>query len=170
MTMETLISAFLNYIKVEKGLAANTIAAYGRDLRKFARFAEKRRLKLAAIEPRRHGRVSGQLVSGSTGQPHGGAPSGFAAKSVPLRAGREEFDGRTPRSIWNRQRCGNRFRLICAWKKWTDYWRSPISATPYGVRDRAMIEVLYSTGLRVSELAGLRVSDLEMRMGCSFAK
>ncbi len=42
----------------------------------------------------------------------------------------------------------------------------PDLATPYGLRDRAIIEVLYSTGLRVSELVDLRVSDLEMRMGC----
>ena len=42
----------------------------------------------------------------------------------------------------------------------------PNLATPQGVRDRAIIELLYSTGMRVSELVNLRVSDMEMRMGC----
>jgi integrase/recombinase XerD len=42
----------------------------------------------------------------------------------------------------------------------------PDLETPYGLRDQAMIEVLYSTGLRVSELVGLRVFDVDMRMGC----
>jgi len=49
VTLDALISAFLNYIKVEKGLAANTSSAYARDLRKFARFAEQRKLTLAAV-------------------------------------------------------------------------------------------------------------------------
>jgi integrase/recombinase XerD len=44
--------------------------------------------------------------------------------------------------------------------------KCPDAATPVGLRDRAMLEVLYSSGLRVSELANLRVADLDMRMGC----
>ena len=42
----------------------------------------------------------------------------------------------------------------------------PDVSTPIGLRDRAMLEVLYSTGLRVSELLNLRLSDVDMRMGC----
>jgi integrase/recombinase XerD len=42
----------------------------------------------------------------------------------------------------------------------------PDQRTPLGLRDRAMLEVLYSTGLRVSELTSLRVTDLDMKVGC----
>ena len=66
MTLDALISAFLNYIKVEKGLAANTIAAYARDLRRFARLRRERKLHPTAVSPRRPDRVPGQLVSRST--------------------------------------------------------------------------------------------------------
>jgi len=42
----------------------------------------------------------------------------------------------------------------------------PDAKTPLGLRDRAMLEVLYSAGLRVSELVGLRVTDLDTKVGC----
>jgi integrase/recombinase XerD len=49
MSVEAATRAFLNHVKIERGLAENTIAAYTRDLRKFAAFAEQRGLELDAI-------------------------------------------------------------------------------------------------------------------------
>ena len=43
---------------------------------------------------------------------------------------------------------------------------APDPSTPIGLRDRAMLEVFYSTGLRVSEVLNLRISDVDMRIGC----
>jgi integrase/recombinase XerD len=165
VTLEALISAFLNYIKVEKGLAANTISAYARDLRKFAKFATQRKLSLAEVSRgdlieffgglyREHldsRSVARHLVSLRnlfrfalvegvlTADPTLNLESPKVRKSLPAYLRMEEVD-----------------RLLA----------QPDVATPYGLRDRAMIEVLYSTGLRVSELISLRVSDLDMRMGC----
>jgi integrase/recombinase XerD len=44
--------------------------------------------------------------------------------------------------------------------------KQPAEDTPFGARDRTMLEVFYSTGLRVSELTGLRVADLDLKTGC----
>jgi integrase/recombinase XerD len=165
MTLEAAIAAFLNYIKVERGLSANTISAYERDLRKFAAFAQKQGLQLEAVTRddiveflsslyRAHldsRSVSRNLVAvrnlfrfalaeeAVSGDPTMNLESPKVRKLLPSYLRMEEVD-----------------RLMA----------QPDLATPYGVRDKAIIELLYSTGMRVSELVNLRVSDLEMRMGC----
>jgi len=165
VTFDALISAFLSYIKVEKGLAANTIAAYARDLRKFQSYARKRELSPQAVERgdlieyfsslyREHldsRSVARHLVSLRnlfrfalvegilTADPTLNLESPKVRRSLPSYLRVEEVD-----------------RLLA----------QPDSSTPIGLRDRAIIEVLYSTGLRVSELVNLRVSDVETRMGC----
>src|ERR1700685_1411442 len=50
MKMETAINAYFNYIKVEKGLSSNTVAAYTRDLKKFALFAKENDLELETVQ------------------------------------------------------------------------------------------------------------------------
>src|ERR1700722_10408955 len=49
MKMETAINAYFNYIKVEKGLSSNTVAAYSRDLKKFALFAKESGVELEGV-------------------------------------------------------------------------------------------------------------------------
>lgn len=165
MTLETLIRSFLNYIKVERGLSGNTIEAYARDLRKFARFAEARRATLDAIgrddivdflSELYHQRLDSRSVArhlvslrnlfrfalaeeAISADPALNLESPKVRKSLPTYLRMEEID-----------------RLL----------EQPDPATPIGIRDRAIMEILYSTGLRVTELVNLRVFDLEMRMGC----
>jgi integrase/recombinase XerD len=165
MRMHALIASFMNYIKVEKGLAANTLSAYDRDLRKFHAFAEKRKLALDMLgrehivdflgDLYRQGldsrTVARHLVSLRnvfrfaltegvlTVDPTLNLESPKVRRSLPVYLRMEEID-----------------RLL----------DQPDSSTPLGLRDRAILQVLYSTGLRVSELANLKISDIEMRMGC----
>ncbi len=163
--MESTVNAFLNYLKVEKGLAQNTMAAYSLDLAKFAAFAAKRSRGLTAIrrddivdflaslyrQKLDSRSVARHLVTlrnffrfalregGIQTDPTLNLESPKVRKTLPGFLRLEEVD-----------------RLL----------EQPNLGTPLGVRDKALLELLYSTGLRVSELVGLRVGDLEMRAGC----
>jgi integrase/recombinase XerD len=163
--MDTTIHVFLSYARVEKGLAQNTILAYGRDLKKFSAFLAKRR-KHEAGEVNRDDVVDflsalykEKLDSRSVARylvslrsfykylmmeelvrldPTENLESPKIRQSLPTYLRVEEVD-----------------RLLAA----------PNVETPIGLRDRAMLEVFYSSGLRVSELLNLRLSDMDMRLG-----
>ncbi|PYU25117.1 MAG: site-specific tyrosine recombinase XerD, partial [Acidobacteria bacterium] len=165
MQIHMLIASFMNYIKVEKGLAPNTLAAYARDLRKFQSFAEKRGLSLEALN-RDH------VVDFLDDLYRQGLDSRTVARHlVSVRnlfrfALAEEALSTDP--TLNLESPKMR-RSLPAYLRMEDVDRllnQPDPGTPRGLRDRAILEVLYSTGVRVSELANLKVSDLEMHMGC----
>lgn len=163
--MENIIAAFLNFIIVEKGLSPNTYQGYRRDLMKFAAYAKTNRLELAAI-------TKDDLVGflASLYQ-HKLDSRSVARHVVTLRnffrfAQREELISADPtihlespkirQSLPGYLRLDEIDRLLAI----------PDLKTPLGLRDKAMLEVLYSTGLRVTELTSLRVGDLETKMGC----
>jgi integrase/recombinase XerD len=164
--METNIHVFLSYLRVDRGLSQNTILAYGRDLKKFRLFAAKRgrhriesvnredivdflaslyREKLDSRSVARHlvslrGLFKFALMEDLVStDPTENLESPRIRRSLPTYLRAEEVD-----------------RLL----------QAPDPATPIGLRDRAMLEVLYSSGLRVSELANLRLADIDARMGC----
>jgi integrase/recombinase XerD len=159
------ISSFLTHVKVEKGLSSNTVSAYRRDLVKFDRFAQKRKLSLERV-------TRDDLVDFLAGLYRMNLESRTVARHlVTLRnffrfAQMQELISTDPsinlespkirRSLPGYLRLEEVERLL----EQTD------STTALGLRDRAMLEVLYSTGLRVSELIGLRVSDLDSKVGC----
>lgn len=163
--MENLVQSFLNYIRVEKGLAPNTMEAYRRDLEKFTRFLGKRNLAVSAVtrddivdflavlfrQKLDSRSVARHLVSvrhfyrfavaeGAVKEdPAANVESPRFRRSLPRHLSLEEVE-----------------RLLA----------QPDPKTHLGLRDKAMIEVLYSTGLRVSELCGLKAGDLHAETGC----
>ena len=165
MQIHALVVSFMNYIKVEKGLAANTLTAYDRDLRKFEAFAEKRSLSLEAVS-REHivdflGDLYKQGLDSHSVARHMASLRNFfrfglAEGAITLDPMLNLESPKTRRRLPVYLRMEDVDRLL----------NQPDLSTPYGLRDHAILEVLYSTGLRVSELVNLKVSDLEMRMGC----
>ncbi len=165
MEIPATISSFLTHVRVEKGLSSNTVAAYRRDLAKFNEFAQKRKLSLEAV-------TRDDLVDFLAGLYRQKLESKTVARHlVTLRnffrfAQIQELIAEDPsvnlespkirRSLPGYLRLEEVERLLV----------QPDAKTPLGLRDRAMLEVLYSAGLRVSELVGLRVTDLDTKVGC----
>jgi len=165
MTLEILIGAFLNYGRVEKGLAANTTAAYARDLNRFASFAQKRDCSLSSVERDDIVEFLGSLYR------QGLDSRSVARNLVSLRglfrfALSEEAISIDPTLNLESPKLRKSLPSYLRIEEVDRLLAQPNLATPGGVRDRALIELLYSTGLRVSEVVRLRVSDLDMRMGC----
>jgi integrase/recombinase XerD len=165
MEIAAAISSFLTHVKVEKGLSSNTIEAYQRDLTKFSAFSQKRKLTLDTVH-------RDDLVDFLAGLYRQRLESKSVARHlVSLRnffrfAQIQELVPEDPsvnlespkirRSLPGYLRLEEVERLLA----------QPDAKTAFGLRDRAMLEVLYSAGLRVSELVGLRVSDLDTKVGC----
>jgi integrase/recombinase XerD len=165
MEISATIASFVTHVRVEKGLSVNTVSAYRRDLVKFEGFAKKRKLALEAVS-------RDDLVDFLASLYRNNLESRTVARQlVTLRnffrfAQIQDLIVTDPsinlespkirRSLPGYLRLEDVERLL----------NQPDAKTALGLRDRAMLEVLYSTGLRVSELVGLRMGDLDSKSGC----
>ena len=144
-------AAFLNFCRIEKGLAANSLEAYQADLQKFVQFCRK------PVRRRHSGRGSrrpiyGLFVSSRVGQPVGGPALVDAAEFLCVSAARRTYCPSDPTEHLGAPR---QWQTIPKFLNLEEIERLSQSADvnrPTGVRDHAMIELLYATGLRVSEL------------------
>ena len=165
MEISAAISSFLTHVQVEKGLASNTLSAYRRDLAKFDDFAKKRKLQLAAVK-------RDDLVDFLASLYRQKLESKTVARHlVTLRnffrhAQVQDFISEDPSAHLESPKIRRSLPGYLRLEEVEKLLQLPDQATPLGLRDRAMLEVLYSTGLRVSELTSLRVPDLDMKVGC----
>ena len=165
MELEGAISSFLTHVQVEKGLAANTLSAYRRDLAKFEAFAKKRKLALEAVK-------RDDLVDFLASLYLQKLESKTVARHlVTLRnffrhAQLQEMVSDDPTAQLESPKIRRSLPGYLRLEEVEKLLDLPDQKTALGLRDRAMLEVLYSTGLRVSELTSLRVADLDTKVGC----
>jgi len=159
------ISSYLDYLAVEKGLAPNTLAAYRRDLDKLRRFLEAQRLSLADVD---RGDVVAFLKELKRRQRLG--PRSIARALVAVRglfrhALLEGMVERDPTENVESVRAARSLPKFLTPSEVETLLATPDRGDPRGHRDAAMLEVLYATGLRVSELVGLTMSDVVLEPG-----
>lgn len=155
---------FIEYLQVEKGLAANSVTSYRRDLVDFCEFIHKNKLRLRAI--RREG-IRQYLRSLHE---RNLAPRSVARHLVTLRnffrfLAKEGSVGEDPTAEIEVPHVGMTLPKYMSTDEVEALLQQPDPSTPLGLRDKAMLELLYATGLRVSELVGLSWSDLEANLG-----
>jgi len=158
------IVRYLRHVEVERRMAANTIEAYRRDLTKLAAFAAARECQLEVLD-------RADLEAFVRDVMAGGLSPTSTARLVATVRGFYRFlrtvgdVGQNPADDLHAPRTLSSLPHSLALDDIDALLQAPDVATPKGLRDRALIEVLYATGLRVSELVGLRLSDLRTNEG-----
>ncbi len=158
MRLDAAIEAFRVHLAVERGLAPATVEAYGRDLAAFAETAagcELERVDAAVVR----GHLLRLEGLGQAARTRARALSALSRLFAWARA--EGVSNADPLAEIARPRRPSRVPRVLSQADVEALLAAP-DETPLGIRDRAMLETLYAAGLRVSELAGLRLGDLEL--------
>ena len=156
-----LVREFLSYIQVEKGLSANTLQSYARDLAKLQSWAQKNGKQVEKLERKDLREWIARMSR------EGLAPSSVS-RAVSAARGFFRFlmlDGhikRHPAEDLHTPQQSARLPQFLSEEEMERLLLAPDIKTDTGVRDRAMLEILYAAGLRVSEMCGLRTSDIDI--------
>jgi integrase/recombinase XerD len=155
------VASFLDFCRIEKGLSRTTISAYRADLERFATSLQSGGQLASADAVRGYidSLYQARMASRSIAR-HIATLRNFYAHLI--EKGAVDTDPTAhltaPRQWQSLPKYLNKQQI-------DDLLASCDGSKPQGLRDRAMLELLYASGLRVSELCGVRVSDLEMNMG-----
>jgi integrase/recombinase XerD len=155
------VGSFLDFCRIEKGLASTTIEAYYLDLERFIGSLQPSDSLSDPIAVHRH--IDSLYQSGMSSR-------SIARHVTTLRnfykflmeQGAVDSD---PTALLTSPKHGHSLPKYLNKKQLSDLMASPDRNHPQGLRDAAMLEFLYATGLRVSELCKVRVSDIERSMG-----
>jgi len=161
---EDALRLFLEYLAVEKGLSANTVQSYARDVRKLLAFLRAGKVAL----PRASEEVLVRFI-------HGESRSGLSARSLArLVSAHRSFFRFLVLSGFLTKDPTARLTTPSTWlalpkvltvAETEALLQAPDVKKPRGLRDRAMLEVLYGSGLRVSELATLKLAEINLEDG-----
>ncbi len=160
--LEPALDLFLSRLRLEKGLAANTVEAYGRDLRRWIDDLGRQGVTAwnEVRRPHLEAHLRGLLAAGVGGRSQARALS--AIRGLHRTLVDEKLAAVDPTEDVESPRPGRKLPHVLPAGEVERLLAAPDPRTPAGRRDRAMLELLYATGLRVSELVSLSVNDLHL--------
>jgi integrase/recombinase XerD len=174
--MKHQVDAFLNFLASERGLAANTLAAYHNDLNQFADYlasrdgsycSDGRAAESHAATPDREGVMAFFLHLREKGY----TPSTIARKTAAIKSffhflASKGFVSEDPTASIDSPRISKSLPRAASVEEIDELLEAPAAATsPEALRDKAMFELLYATGMRVTELVSLNLGDMDLTRG-----
>jgi integrase/recombinase XerD len=159
------VASFQNYLTAERGLAENTVVSYGRDLLKFARY-----LKAVDVLSVRHVKRS-HVIDYLIAEKRKGISSNSLSRNLFAIKTFFRFlvgEGILEDEVTELIESPKLWRMLPETMTIDEIERVlavPNMSTPEGIRDRAIMEMLYATGMRISELAQLKLTDYNPRAG-----
>lgn len=163
--MLPLVEQFLDHLTLERGLSPNTRIAYGQDLKRFALFLQARRISTPGAVTRRH--ILDFLLAAKADELNANSIARmFVAIKVFFRFLQHEslLDANVTESM-DSPRLWKALPAMLSYKEVERLLAAPKGDTPIKRRDRAILELLYATGLRVSELASLTLDNVQFDAG-----
>jgi integrase/recombinase XerD len=159
------VKDFLDYLTIEAGLSENTILAYGRDLSGFVKYCRSEKIRdLEQIKPAAVQKYQRVLFDEHKGEST--VKRCVVAIRMFLRFGKlrglidDDFA-----TILESPKVWQKLPVVCSKEQVVALLEAPSPKEPFFLRDRALLELLYATGVRASELAGLKLSDLNLDIG-----
>ena len=159
------VQSFITYLEAEKGASKNTILSYKRDLQKLDEYLANQGINDAA-------RVTDTTLNSYMLflEKNGSAPSSISRNIASIKAFfgylfQEKKINDNPALKLKAPKIEKKFPEILTIQETDTLLEQPDVKTAKGMRDKAMLELLYATGIRVSELIGLKVTDVNVKLG-----
>ncbi len=164
--MKELVEEFLDYLSVEKGLSGNSISAYRRDLYKYVSFLDKTK-RINHFQETRHSDIADFMMQQKD---KGLSPNSVSRNLVAIKVfhrflRRERYVKEDVSDILDSPKLWKHLPDVLSVLEIEQILKQPDSRSWMGIRDRAILEVMYATGMRVSELAGLTMENLNIDVG-----
>lgn len=163
-SINNLVADYLHYLVVERGLAANSVASYQNDLKKFSAFLVEQKVELTAVDKK----VVLDFLEAQTKVKLANASILRLVTSLRkffqylVEEGKVEVD---PMLLIDTPKKKASLPEVLSPKEVETLLKTPKTGEALGLRDRAILEVMYATGLRVSELVNLKLADLHLELG-----
>ncbi len=163
--MESLIQEFIDYLGHERGLATNTLESYGRDLRQYYGFLSEDTSH--TVETASQATIVAYLM---LLRKQGKATATIARRLAALKAFyqfmlKENYVAKDPTGDLSSPKLERKLPKVLTVHEVDRLLNRPDTSNATGIRDKAMLEVLYATGIRVSELINLNLGDLDFEEG-----